>query len=441
MSLGLILTFVSTLAFAIQLLIFAYLYSSHRVRFFHYLLWAWGAYTASKGLKLVDVLGPDVVPLGLAMGTATVAAVALTLAASLAHRWDYRLTTRDAALGGAAAVLVAAIADIGDGTATHAVGMALGGVQIASGVLFWPARDRQAGCRGERLLAGLLVLWGIHRVAAQFVDVEPGTPAYLGMHATFITLYFLSTFAVIIMVLERARSESERLQTRLREAERLATAGELAASMAHEIRNPLAAIVNATALLADETQLTAEERAGTLVAMRTEARRLNRILSDFLRFARPPQARVAPGDIRDVLEHVSGLIRDDRPRASRVDVKVVVDPALPPFAFDRDQLIQVIWNVALNGVEAMNGRGRLSLEAARQNGAVALAVTDTGPGIPVERRGRVFEPFYTGKPHGTGLGLTIAERIIAAHGGRIEIDSEPGRGTRVTLLFPLNGGN
>jgi signal transduction histidine kinase len=258
------------------------------------------------------------------------------------------------------------------------------------------------------------------------------------VHATFVTLYFLSTFAVIIMVLERARSESERLHARLREAERLATAGELAAGMAHEIRNPLAAIVNATALLEDTT-LTAEERAGTLAAVRTEARRLNRILSDFLKFTRPRRADVAPGDIRAVLEHVSGLIRDDRPRAARVDVKVAVDPALPRFAFDRDQLIQVVWNVALNGVEAMNGRGRLSFEAARRDGQVALAVTDTGHGIPAERRRQVFEPFYTGKPNGTGLGLTIAERIVAAHGGRIEIDSAPGRGTRVTMLFPLDG--
>jgi signal transduction histidine kinase len=290
------------------------------------------------------------------------------------------------------------------------------------------------------LLAGLFTLWGLHRVAAQFVSLEPGTPGYLAVHATFITLYFLSTFAVIIMVLERARSESERLHARLREAERLATAGELAAGMAHEIRNPLSAILNATALLADETRLTGDERAATLAAMRTEARRLNRILSDFLKFARPQEARVAPGDIRDVLEHVSGLIRDDRPRAARVDVKVAVEPGLPRFAFDRDQLIQVVWNLALNGVEAMNGRGRLSLEGARHNGAVALAVTDTGPGIPAERRQRVFEPFYSGKPNGTGLGLTIAERIVAAHGGRIEIDSEPGGGTRVTLLFPVEGG-
>jgi signal transduction histidine kinase len=436
MSLPLMITFVSTLAFAIQLLIFAYLYSSHRVRFFHYLLWAWGAYTLSKGIKLFDVLVVDGAPVTFAMEVATVAAVGFTLVASLAHRWDFRLGTRDAMVGLGLAVIVAAVSSAGS---AHVVGMGLGVVQVAAGVLFWPVRTRDAGFRGERLLAGLLTLWGIHRVTAQFVSLEPGTPVYLAVHATFITLYFLSTFAVIIMVLERARSESERLHARLREAERLATAGELAAGMAHEIRNPLSAILNATALLADETRLTAEERAGTLAAMRTEARRLNRILSDFLKFARPQEARVAPGDVRDVLEHVSGLIRDDRPRAARVDVKVAVDPGLPRFPFDRDQLIQVVWNLALNGVEAMNGRGRLSLEGARQDGVVALAVTDSGPGIPAERRRRVFEPFYSGKPNGTGLGLTIAERIVAAHGGRIEIDSEPGRGTRVTLLFPLDG--
>jgi len=304
-------------------------------------------------------------------------------------------------------------------------------------VLFWPARGRITQFRGERLLAGLLTLWGVHRIATQFVNTDPGSAGYMAVHAVFIALYFLSTFAVIIMVLERARSESERLHARLREAERLGTAGELAAGMAHEIRNPLAAIVNATALLTDEAGLTPDERSATLTALRTEARRLNRILSDFLHFARPQEARRAPGDIREVVEHVSALIRDDRSRAPRVDVRVAVDPAVPRFAFDRDQVIQVLWNVALNGVEAMNGRGRLSLEVARQNGDVALAISDTGSGISPENLPRVFEPFYSGKPNGSGLGLTIAERIVGAHGGRIEIDSRPGRGTRVTLLFPL----
>ncbi len=395
MPVPLVLTFVSTVAFAIQLLIFAYLYSSHRVRFFQYLLLAWGAYTLSKGLKLVDVLVLGIDRASFATDVATVAAVGFTVAAAFAHRWGYRLRGRDVMIGTGLAVLLSLASDVGAADeGQRVVGVVLGAAQMAAG-------------------------------------------GYMAVHGVFITLYFLSTFAVIIMVLERARSESERLHARLREVERLATAGELAAGMAHKIRNPLAAIVNSTALLTDETGLTSDERSTTLAAIRTEARRLNRILSDFLHFARPQQVRRMPGNIRDVMEHVGGLIRDDRSRAPRVDVKVAVDPAVPRFAFDRDQVTQVLWNVALNGVEAMNGRGRLSLEVARRNGDVVLAIIDTGPGIPRERLPRVFEPFYSGKPNGSGLGLTIAERIVAAHGGRIEIDSEPGRGTRVTLLFPL----
>src|SRR5437867_8193804 len=352
----LILTFVSTVAFAVQLMIFAYLYQSHRVRFFQYLLLAWGAYTLSKGLKLVDVLVLDIDHASFATEVSAVAAFGLTRAAAFAHRWDYRRRGRDVLVGAGVAAL-RALASVGGGDESQrVVGLGLGAAQMAAGVLFWPSRGRVRGFRGERLLAGLLTLWGVHRIATQFVSTPPGSTGYLAVHAVFITLYFLSTFAVIIMVLERARSESERLHARLREAERLATAGELAAGMAHEIRNPLAAIVNATALLTDEAGLTPDERATTLAAIRTEA---------------------------------------------------------------------------------MNGRGRLSLEVARQNGDVALAVSDTGPGIPRDRLPRVFEPFYSGKPNGSGLGLTIAERIVVAHGGRIEIDSEPGRGTRVTLLFPL----
>ena len=438
MPVPLVLTFVSTVAFAIQLLIFAYLYSSHRVRFFQYLLLAWGAYTLSKGLKLVDALFLDIDHPSFATGAASVAAVGFMLAAAFAHRWDYRLRGRDVIIGAGIALLFALAADVASGDdGQRVVGVGLGVIQIAAGVLFWPSRARVTRLRGERLLAGLLTLWGVHRIVTQYIAAPPGSPEYLGVHAVFITLYFLSTFAVIIMVLERARSESARLHARLREAERLATAGEMAASMAHEIRNPLAAIVNATALLTDEGSLTNEERTATLSAVRTEARRLNRILSDFLHLARPQEARCAPADLRDVVQHVSALIREDRSRAPRVDVKVAVDPAVPRFRFDRDQVTQVLWNVALNGVEAMNGRGRLSLEVARKNGDVALAVSDTGPGIPDDRLARVFEPFYSGKPNGSGLGLTIAERIVAAHGGRIEIDSKPGRGTRVTLLFPL----
>src|SRR5262249_49477006 len=159
--------------------------------------------------------------------------------------------------------------------------------------------------------------------------------------------------------------------------------------------------VNATALMIDEAGLTCEERSATVAALRTEARRLNRILSDFLQFARPQQPRRTFADIREVIQHVSALIRDDRSRASRVDVKVAVDPAVPRFASARAQMTKVLWTVALTGVQAMNGRGRLSLDVAREDAHVALAVSDTGPGIPREMLPRVFEPFYSGKPNGS----------------------------------------
>src|SRR5258706_6457236 len=111
----LILTFVSTVAFAVQLLIFAYLYQSHRVRFFKYLLLAWGAYTLSKGLKLVDVLVVGVDQAGFATSLANVAAVGFTLAAALVHRWDYRFRRRDMALAGVVATLLALASGVGAG--------------------------------------------------------------------------------------------------------------------------------------------------------------------------------------------------------------------------------------------------------------------------------------------------------------------------------------
>lgn len=553
MPVTLMLTFVSTLAFAVQFLIFVYVYASHRVPFFLYLLWAWGFYTVSKGLKLAEAVLPAGVTFDPVMSVAGVGAQAFILAAALAYQGDYRIRRRDAALGAAVALLVGAAATrwAGSPVAEPLIGLVLGGTQIYAGLVFWPRPATSAGYRGARLLAAVFCLWGAHRIVTRFIVAEPGTPAYLAMHATFVVFYFLATFAVIIMVLDRARSEmrslkelnerlvdglreglelvggdytvrhanrwmldqfgplagrrchevltadgqpcpgcpmprlhalevegpvrlevdgaggrrfllscspvrqpdgelvllelvaditeQERLRARLSEAERLAAAGELAAGVAHEIRNPLAAIVNATTLLDGAERLTAEERASTLDAVRTEARRLNRILSDFLGFARPREPKRLPGDIGSVVEHVASLIRDDPARAHRVDVSVQVDPGLPAFAFDTDQLTQVLWNIALNGVEAIDGRGRLSLSVRRVNGDVTIDIADTGAGIPLGDRWRVFEPFYSRKREGTGLGLTIAQRIVTAHGGRIDVESTPGHGSRFTISLPIAG--
>src|SRR4029453_16254958 len=211
MPLPLLLTFVSTVAFAIQLLIFAYLYSSHRVRFFQYLLWAWGAYTLSKGLKIVDAFVFESDQMSVATGVVGAAATGFIFAAALAYRWNYRLRGRDVLLGSAVALLLALAAEVGV-VEDRVIGVGLGAVQIAAGVLFWPAQGRTGGVRvrGERLLAGLLTLWGGHRIGTQFFAAPQGSAAYWCVHAVFITLYFLATFAIIIMVLERARAESVR---------------------------------------------------------------------------------------------------------------------------------------------------------------------------------------------------------------------------------------
>jgi signal transduction histidine kinase len=242
---------------------------------------------------------------------------------------------------------------------------------------------------------------------------------------------------VLLLELVADVTEQAQMRERLQQAERLAAVGELAAGVVHEIRNPLAAIVNATTLLAARDGLTEEEHASTLDAARTEARRLNRILSEFLIFARPRPPERRPGDIAEVVDRVASLIREDRARAAAVELEVRMDPSVPDFPFDPDQVTQVLWNVALNGVEAMDGRGRLRFDVERVIEDVVISVADTGRGIAPEDRRRVFDPFYSRKAAGTGLGLTIAQRIVTAHGGRIELHSTPGRGTRVAIALPL----
>src|SRR4029434_10131592 len=145
------------------------------------------------------------------------------------------------------------------------------------------------------------------------------------------------------------------------------------------------------------------------------------------------------GHSREIVDHGGALVREDHGRAHDVELSVRVDPAVPSFPFDADQITQVVWNIALNGVEAMDGRGRLGIAVSLRGTLVAIAISDTGRGMAAEERRRVAWPFFSRKPAGTGLGLTIARRIVAAHGGRIESEAPRGRGTCFTILLQLGG--
>ena len=233
-------------------------------------------------------------------------------------------------------------------------------------------------------------------------------------------------------------TEQERLRARLTEAERLAAVGELAASVAHEIRNPLAAIVNAASLLEQEETLTPGSGADAGRGQEGDSPAQRDPLG-LPRLRPPARGEAAEGDIRrswTTWPRSSGRTRPARrARARSSDV----DPEVPPFAFDADQLTQVLWNVAINGMQAMDGCGELRIDVGRDNGEVVITVSDTGRGIPPEDRQRVFEPFYSKKRGGTGLGLSIARRIIAAHGGRIDVESTVGWGSRFMIRLPVDG--
>jgi two-component system, NtrC family, sensor histidine kinase AtoS len=231
-------------------------------------------------------------------------------------------------------------------------------------------------------------------------------------------------------------TERKELETRLIKSERLASIGELAGALAHEIRNPLGAVVASAKMLSAESPQAADyDRIALLRVITDEARRLDRILSDFLDFARPRVPLRQPHSLNGLVGEVVGTLRFDHAAREKA-VETRLDPTLPPVPVDADQIKQVLWNVVRNALEATEPAGTLRIATAAEDGHVVVEVEDFGAGIPPERQARLFEPFQTTKRGGAGLGLAIAHRIVAAHHGAIDVTSEPGAGTRVRIRLP-----
>lgn len=218
--------------------------------------------------------------------------------------------------------------------------------------------------------------------------------------------------------------------------ERLAGLGDVAAAFAHEVRNPLNAVsIGLQRLRAEFNPEPAGEYAQFVDLMQGEVRRLNTIVEEFIALARPLPVKPLPMDAADLVRETAALVEPEA-RQAGVELRVAAPPALPLVA-DRDHLKQVLLNLVLNAVQAMReAGGTLSIEAAGSREAVTLTVADTGPGIPLDALPRIFDPYFTTKSGGLGLGLTIARRIVEAHGGALEADSQPGRGARFRVSLP-----
>ena len=230
-------------------------------------------------------------------------------------------------------------------------------------------------------------------------------------------------------------SELERSQAQLIQAEKLAATGRLAASLAHEINNPLQAISNCLHLAIDRP-LTDEKKKYYLGMAQSEVERLITLVQRTLEFYRPSRGRTAATDVNRLVDNVLALSHKQLEHG-HVRVQVNLDSQLPALNIVPDQLTQVLLNLIINAVEAMPTGGELAVTTAVLESWLTIDVQDSGPGMAPAESARIFEPFYTTKADGTGLGLAVSYGIIQQHGGRIEVNSTPGQGTTFTIFLPL----
>jgi len=230
-----------------------------------------------------------------------------------------------------------------------------------------------------------------------------------------------------------------RTQQELLRKERLAAVGELAAAVAHGIRNPLASIRAAAEVGREDWEEDSTVRE-TLDDIVTEVIRLEGRVRTVLDFSHPFEPDLSLGDVNDFLEDFAEGIRKRIRQSVRLDV--VLAPSIPSLRFDRAHLHEIIEALVINAAEAMNGDGTVTIQSSIEpaNGAgfqeIVISVADTGPGIEADRIGQIFDLFYTSKPSGTGIGLAMAKRLVESQGGRIHVVSEPGESTAFRLCFP-----
>jgi len=237
--------------------------------------------------------------------------------------------------------------------------------------------------------------------------------------------------------LRESREEIERLhRTQMSRAEHLATLGELATGLAHEIRNPLAGIAGVIEIVGRDLPATSPARA-VVKDVRLEITRISRTLTDLLETARPRRPELRRSNLNTTVEHAVMLARQQvLSRPIKIELQKASD--LPEVEHDSDQVHQVLLNLLLNAVQAMEGAGTVRVEIGSRQGYASVAVSDTGRGISSQNLQNIFRPFYTTKGAGTGLGLSLAHRIVEDHHGRIEVTSAVGKGSRFIVLLPFH---
>ena len=247
-------------------------------------------------------------------------------------------------------------------------------------------------------------------------------------------------FNEMVEQLEKNRDEIEELHKReMARAEHLATLGELAAGLAHEIRNPLAGIAGVVDIMGRELPPKSPSRA-VIGDVHKEVLHIQAILNDLLSYARPRPPAFHPANINTTVEQAVMLARQ-QVMTKPIQVLFEPVPSLPLVEHDPALIQQVILNITLNGIQAISGNGQVSLSLAKNHDTVAITVSDTGRGISADALSRIFKPFFTTRSEGTGLGLSLASGIVQSHGGHIHVESTVGKGTTFKVSLPITRAN
>ena len=214
----------------------------------------------------------------------------------------------------------------------------------------------------------------------------------------------------------------------------------LLARLAHEIRNPLSSLDIHLQLLDEDLSTlvpaTREQLSPRLEIIRGELHRLERIVDNFLRLAGPSALDLETVEIARIVNHVCGLLRPEA-AAREIELVAEVETGLPPFTADPVRLTQALMNLVINAMQAVEKKGRIEVSVRRAEGAILVQVHDDGPGIPPEKLGSIFDPYFTTKAEGSGLGLWIAQQIATAHGGSLQAQNGPTPGAIFAMLLPL----
>ncbi len=302
------------------------------------------------------------------------------------------------------------------------------------------------GLRGSLVAAIAALIGYIPHLA------EPESPVALGNYSAQLIALFL-TSAVVGTFVDRERRRRKQLQAalqeldrahrdlqagveQLRRSDRLSAVGQLAAGLAHEIRNPLASIQGAMSAL--DHSSTPDETCRELRAIiGKECGRLQRLLTGMLDFARPHPVEYGIVDVTQKLDEVINLVVPAAAK-NRITLRKDVPPDTPALEGDPEQLMQVILNLTLNAIQAMPEGGEIVLSARQQGSEVVFQVRDQGLGIDAGDLDRIFDPFFTTKQDGTGLGLAVAHRIVSQLGGKTEVQTNnPNKGTTFSVILPL----